>query len=77
MTRADIDSERIQFDRSEVAEVRFVSIERFQDIFLDPSSGYVQGYENEWRDVVFFRQLVCSLRFGQTLALYQSDRMML
>ena len=54
VARADIDPERIQLDRSEVAEVTCVSLGRFRDIFSDPSSGYVQGYENEWRDVVYF-----------------------
>ncbi len=54
MTRADIAPESIRFDRSEVAGVKFVSLERFHDIFSDSSSGYVQGYENEWRDVRYF-----------------------
>lgn len=54
VTRVDIDPERIEFDRAEVAEVKFVSLERFQGIFSDPSSGYVQGYENEWRDLRYF-----------------------
>jgi len=54
VTRADIDPKRVQFDRSEVAEVKFVSLERFEKIFSDPASGYVQGYENEWRDLMYF-----------------------
>ncbi len=54
VTRADVASERIQFDRAEVAEVKFVSLERFQDLFSDPSSGYVQGYEHEWQDLMYF-----------------------
>ncbi len=54
VTRADVAPEHIQLDRAEVAEVKFVSLERFQDIFSDPSSGYAQGYEREWRDLLYF-----------------------
>lgn len=54
VTRADIDPERIKFDRSEVSEVKFVSFESFHNMVLDGSSGYSQGYENEWRDLVHF-----------------------
>jgi isopentenyl-diphosphate delta-isomerase len=54
VTRADIDPERIQFDRAEVAEVKFVSLESFHTMFSDSSSGYPEAYENEWRDLVYF-----------------------
>ena len=54
VTRADIDPETIQFDRSEVSEVKFVSFEHFQDMVSDSSSPHGQVYGNEWRDLVYF-----------------------
>ncbi len=54
VTRADIAPAHIRFDRSEVSEVKFVSLESFHDMASDSSSGYAQVYGNEWRDLVYF-----------------------
>jgi isopentenyldiphosphate isomerase len=54
VTCADIDPERIQFDRSEVSEVRFVSFEHFQEMISDSSSTLAQVYGDEWQDLVYF-----------------------
>ena len=54
VTRADIDPTRVQFDRSEVSEVKFVAFERFHAMVSDSSSGFAQAYGNAWRDLVYF-----------------------
>ena len=54
VTRADIDPEGIRFDRSEVSEVKFVSLESFHNMVSDSSSAYAQVYGNEWRDLRYF-----------------------
>jgi isopentenyl-diphosphate Delta-isomerase len=54
VTRADTDPDLIQFDRSDVAEVKFVSLETFQAMVSDSSSGFAQAYANGWRDLVYF-----------------------
>ena len=54
VTRADIEPERIQFDHSEVTEVKFVAFERFHAMVSDSSSGFARFYGNEWRDLRYF-----------------------
>ncbi len=54
VTRADIDPERIQFDRAEVSEVKFVPLETFHAMVMDGSSDFARFYGNEWRDLVYF-----------------------
>ncbi len=53
IARVDIQAEQIQFDRGEVSEVRFVSLETFEEMLLnDPLLASV--YADEWRDITYF-----------------------
>jgi isopentenyldiphosphate isomerase len=54
MTRADIDPALIQFDRSEVAEVKFVPFEEFRAMLLDDASIFAQAYGKAGRDLIYF-----------------------
>jgi isopentenyl-diphosphate delta-isomerase len=58
VTRADLDPERIPFDRSEVAEVKFVPFEEFREMYLDESSIFAQAYGNACRDLIYFLEAV-------------------
>lgn len=54
VTRADIQPELLQFDRSEVSEVKFVPFESFREMALDESADFTSVYANECRDLVYF-----------------------
>ncbi|MDP9469854.1 MAG: NUDIX domain-containing protein [Chloroflexota bacterium] len=54
VTHAEIEPELIQFDRSEVSEVKFIPFDTFRDMALDESSGFTSVYANECRDLVYF-----------------------
>lgn len=54
ITRADIDPAFIKFDPAEVAEIKFVSFERFREMVADHSSGLAPVYENECQDLIYF-----------------------
>lgn len=54
ITRADIQPELIQFDRSEVSEVRFVPFASFLEMVGDESTDLARIYANECRDLVYF-----------------------
>jgi isopentenyl-diphosphate delta-isomerase len=54
VTRADIQLDVMQFDRSEVSEVKFVSFERFRAMVMSESSDLAPVYANECRDLVYF-----------------------
>jgi isopentenyl-diphosphate delta-isomerase len=56
LARVDIQSEMIQFDRSEVSEVRFVSFERFCEMVFNKSTELAPVYANECRDLIYFLQ---------------------
>jgi isopentenyl-diphosphate Delta-isomerase len=54
VTRADVEPERIRFDRSEVTEVKFVPFEKFREMALGESDDFTSVYANECRDLVYF-----------------------
>ena len=54
VTRADIEPERIQFDRSEVSEIKFVSFESFREMIVNASGDLAPVYANECQDLVYF-----------------------
>lgn len=54
VTRADIKPKRIQFDRSEVSEVKFVSFESFREMVLTESADLAPVYAEQCRDLVYF-----------------------
>jgi isopentenyl-diphosphate Delta-isomerase len=54
MTRADLDPAGIRFDRSEVAEVKFVPFEEFRAMLLDDASIFAQAYGKAGRDLIYF-----------------------
>ncbi|EFH85375.1 NUDIX hydrolase [Ktedonobacter racemifer] len=54
VTRADIQPESIQFDRSEVSEVKFVPFERFRAMALGESADLAPVYAHECQDLVYF-----------------------
>lgn len=53
-TRADIRTESIRFDRSEVSGVEFAPFEDFLEMALDGSSGFTSVYARECRDLAYF-----------------------
>jgi isopentenyldiphosphate isomerase len=54
IARADIDAARINFDRTEVSEIKFVPFESFRDMVSNETSGLAPVYVNECRDLVYF-----------------------
>lgn len=54
VVRADIDPDRLVYDRSEVSEVKFVPFERFQRMASDSSSELAPVYARECRDLAYF-----------------------
>ncbi len=54
VTHADIQPEQIQFDHSEVSEVKFVPFESFLEMVGNGSSVLATVYANECRDLVYF-----------------------
>lgn len=54
VTYADIDTNLIKFDRSEVSEIKFVSFDNFSKMISNKTSGLAPVYENECRDLVYF-----------------------
>lgn len=54
VTRADIQSDRIAFDRTEVSEVKWVPFKRFREMVLNESAGLAPVYANECRDLIYF-----------------------
>jgi len=58
VTRADVELEQIRFDRSEVAEVKFVPFAHFCDMVLNESSAMASVYANECRDLVYFKDFL-------------------
>ena len=54
VTYADIQPERIQFDRSEVSEVKFIPFERFCTMVFGKSADLAPVYTHECQDLVYF-----------------------
>ena len=54
VTRANIRAESIHFDPAEVSEIKFVSLEKFQEMLTDPNSELAPVYADECRDVLYF-----------------------
>ena len=54
VTYTDLDIDLIKFDRSEVAELKFVPFESFLEMVSNKSSGLAPVYEDECRDLVYF-----------------------
>jgi isopentenyl-diphosphate Delta-isomerase len=54
LAHVDIKPEKIQFDRSEVSRVKFVSFEIFQEMVMSESTDLAPVYANECRDLVYF-----------------------
>lgn len=54
ITHADIKPEIIQFDRSEVSEVKFVSFESFCEMVMSGAADLAPVYANECQDLVYF-----------------------
>jgi isopentenyl-diphosphate delta-isomerase len=54
VTRADIEIEAVKVDRSEVAEVKFVSFESFREMVVNGAGGLAPVYGDECRDLVYF-----------------------
>lgn len=53
IARVDIQAEQIQFDQGEVSEVKFVSLETFEEMLLNDSL-LAAVYADEWRDITYF-----------------------
>ena len=54
ITQADIQTELLRLDRSEVSEVKFMPFKRFREMALNGSSDLAPVYANECRDLVYF-----------------------
>lgn len=54
ITRADIRAEMIQFDQTEVSEVKFVPFESFRGMVLSKSSELAPVYASECQDLLYF-----------------------
>jgi isopentenyl-diphosphate delta-isomerase len=54
VTRLDLQTGQICFDRSEVSELKFVSLENFNGMVADTSSGLAPVYAHEARDLLYF-----------------------
>lgn len=54
LTRSDVELERIRFDPAEVAEVKFVQFETFQELFFKASPALANNYRHEFRDLAYF-----------------------
>jgi len=60
VTHADFQAEMIQFDRSEISEVKFVSFESFRAMVMSESSDLAPVYANECQDLVYFLSTIKS-----------------
>jgi isopentenyldiphosphate isomerase len=54
LARLDIDPACIQFDRSEVSEVKFIPLKHFQEVLLSQPFEISRYYENECREITYF-----------------------
>ena len=54
VTRANSRAESIHFDPAEVSEIKFVPLEKFQEMLTDPNSELAPVYADECRDVLYF-----------------------
>lgn len=60
ITRADLQPDMIQLDRSEVAEGKFVSFESFRAMVMGETSDLAPVYAHECRDLVYFLSTIHS-----------------
>jgi isopentenyldiphosphate isomerase len=54
VTHANINTNLIKVDPSEVSEIKFVSFDRFREMVANESSGLAPIYAKECRDLVYF-----------------------